>query len=464
MLSIWRAHLAGVWVTYFGGIFGAMLVMLLARFSTIQMLILIIPLPIILYVTFRHAIGRATDQIDHLAKVNRVYVGAIEALTHAVDAKDEVTHDHTRRVQDRAVHLARALGVDDDGEIQAIKAASLLHDVGKLAIPEHILSKPGRLTPAEYEIMKRHAPIGADILAVIGFPFAVAPIVRHHHENWDGSGYPEGIAGDAIPIGSRILAVVDCFDALTSDRPYRPRMEDREALQIISDRRGTMYDPRVVDAFFEMNGAGALVSPRPAAKQKPSALQAPLRAGADNRELDLQAFFEFGRALGAPASMAELGEIVWNHLRTRLPASALVLYAYDDDDDSIVAVYEAALDGRPMQMPRTPVGDRLSGWVAASKQIAVNSDGRLDLDDTAREASSLRSALAVPLLSNGRCVGVITFYATESSAFDDAHRRLAAAAGSVVARTITEVFHLRVPSAASAVQNGTHARRGQKTG
>ena len=231
-----------------------MLMMLLARFSTLDTLILIVPLPVILYVTFRHALGRAQDQISHLGKMNHVYIAAIEALAHAVDAKDQVTHDHTRRVQDQTVRLARALGVEDEGEIQAIKAAALLHDVGKLAIPEHILNKPGRLTPAEFEIMKRHAPIGADILSVIGFPYAVAPIVRHHHENWDGTGYPDGLAGDAIPIGSRIIAVVDCFDALTSDRPYRPRMEDRDALQILSDRRGKMYDPRVVDAFFAMHG------------------------------------------------------------------------------------------------------------------------------------------------------------------------------------------------------------------
>ncbi|MET0165317.1 MAG: HD domain-containing phosphohydrolase [Vicinamibacterales bacterium] len=240
ILSIWRQHLSSIWITYFGGIFGAMLLMLLTRFSTLDSLILIMPLPVILYVTFRHAIGRASDQIDHLAKVNRVYVGAIEALAHAVDVKDEVTHDHTRRVQDRAVNLARAIGVEGEEEIQAIKAASLLHDVGKLAIPEHILNKPGRLTPAEYEIMKRHAPIGADILSGVGFPFAIAPIVRHHHENWDGTGSPDRVSGEGIPIGSRILAVVDCFDALTSDRPYRARMEDSEALKIIADRRGTM--------------------------------------------------------------------------------------------------------------------------------------------------------------------------------------------------------------------------------
>src|SRR2546430_4283132 len=152
--------------------------------------------------------------------------------------------------------LFRSLQVDDDGEIQAIKAAALLHDVGKLAIPEHILNKPGRLTPAEYEIMKRHAAIGADILSVIGFPYAVTPIVRHHHENWDGKGYPDGLTGDTIPIGSRILAVVDCFDALTSDRPYRPRMTDRDALQVVTDRRGNMYDPQVVDAFLASHAQG----------------------------------------------------------------------------------------------------------------------------------------------------------------------------------------------------------------
>src|SRR5436190_2138325 len=249
MSSIWREYLSGVWITYFGGVYGAMLVMLLARFSTLETLILIVPLPVILYVTVRHALGRAQDQINNLGKVNRVYVGAIEALAHAVDAKDQVTHDHTRRVQDQTVRLVRALSVEDEAEIQALNAAARLHDVGKLAIPEHILNKPGRLTPAEYDIMKRHASIGADILSVIGFPYAVAPIVRHHHENWDGTGYPDGLAGARIPIGARILAVVDCFDALTSDRPYRPRMSDADALQILSQRRGSMYDPLIVDTF-----------------------------------------------------------------------------------------------------------------------------------------------------------------------------------------------------------------------
>src|SRR4029077_8021012 len=130
---------------------------------------------------------------------------------------------------------------------------ALLHDTGKLAVPEHILNKPGRLTFEEFEKMKLHASVGADILSGIAFPYPVVPIVRHHHENWDGSGYPSGLSGTEIPIGARILAVVDCFDALTSDRPYRPRLSNDEALSILLERRGSMYDPLIVDTFIRFH-------------------------------------------------------------------------------------------------------------------------------------------------------------------------------------------------------------------
>jgi putative nucleotidyltransferase with HDIG domain len=441
MLSIWREHLSGVWITYFGGTFGAMLLMLLARLGTVNALILIMPLPVILYVTFRHALGRAQDQISHLGTVNKVYIAAIESLAHAVDAKDQVTHDHTRRVQDQTVRLARALAVEDESDIQAIKAAGLLHDVGKLAIPEHILNKPGRLTPAEFEIMKRHAPIGADILSVIGLPYAVAPIVRHHHESWDGTGYPDGLAGDRIPIGSRIIAVVDCFDALTSDRPYRPRMNDRDALQIVSDRRGKMYDPQVVDAFFAMHGdemvATSAQPPPMLANVAPAPVRPPLECADDGREdPDLQTFFNLGRALSGVTSTSQVGEILWIHLRKHLPASAFVLYGYDGANDTIVPVFTAGDGASEVNATPIPLGDRLSGWVAATAQTVMNSDARLDLDEPAREHSSLRSALAVPITSDGRTAGVLSFYAERSNAFNDAHRRLVEAAGRAVAGSV----------------------------
>src|SRR5687767_1193670 len=169
----------------------------------------------------------------------------------AIDAKDQITHGHIRRVQQYAVGLASWIGLTDPAQIRAIEAASLLHDMGKLAVPEYILNKPGKLTPAEFEKMKLHASVGADILSAIEFPYPVVPIVRHHHENWNGTGYPDGIKGSDIPIGARILSVVDCFDALTSDRPYRPRLSDAEAIHILVERRGSMYDPLIVDTFID---------------------------------------------------------------------------------------------------------------------------------------------------------------------------------------------------------------------
>ena len=195
------------------------------------------------------------DANKHLGELNRLYMSTIETLAMAIDAKDQITHGHIRRVQQYAVGLAKHLGVSEKSQINAIEAASLLHDMGKLAVPEYILNKPGTLDrPTEFEKMKAHASVGADILSAIDFPYPVVPIVRHHHENWNGTGYPDGLSGAAIPIGARILSVVDCFDALTSDRPYRPRLpDDTRSDPNLVERRGTMYDPLIVDAFIAVH-------------------------------------------------------------------------------------------------------------------------------------------------------------------------------------------------------------------
>ena len=451
--AIWREHLSGLWVTYLGGVFAAMLMMFLPRVSPLEVLILLAPLPVILYVTYRHALGRAEDQIGHLAGMNKVYVAAIEALAQAIDAKDQVTSDHIHRVQDNSIRLARRLGVADELEIQAIKAASLLHDVGKLAVPEHILNKPGRLTASEFEIMKRHAPVGADILSVIGFPYPVVPIVRHHHENWDGSGYPDGLSGETIPIGARILQVVDCFDALTSHRPYRPRMEDAEALRILGDRRGVMYDPRVVDAFFDLHAdassEGLLRTADAPAVHDPSA--APAAVGPDAADVTtapshLELFYELGRALAGPGAIEVVGETIWTHLAPHVPAAAFVLCQHDEAHDALVPRYRAG------EIPiaageRVPVGERLSGWVAATRTGVLNSDARLDLGATLREGSPLRSALAVPMTRGAACVGVLTFYSSQPAGFTEQHKRVAEgaayAAADAVARSVDHALARR---------------------
>jgi len=442
-IAVWREHFVGLWVTYLGGTLASMLMLVLSHdwrgdpMQPLEVVLLIVPLPIILYVNFRHAIGRAQDQIEHLGGMNRVYVATIEALAQTIDAKDQVTHDHIRRVQENSVRLATALGVTDDGEIQALKAASLLHDVGKISVPEHILNKPGRLTPSEMEIMRRHAPVGADILSVIGFPYPVVPIVRHHHENWDGTGYPDGLAGEAIPIGARILMVVDCFDALTSDRPYRPRFETTAALQVLVDRRGTMYDPRVVDMFVDLHAAG--LNEMPPATRAPVAdpHTAPVEATTEAIDAphDLAAFYTLGRELSAPGNVSEIGAAIWRSLHVEIGAAACVLFVYDERSDSLAPVFRT---GAETVGPSSfiPLGDRLSGWVAATRTPIINSDARLDLDPGARDHSALQSALAVPIGNGDQCGGVLAFYSDRPAAFTPSHQRMAEAAAALVAERI----------------------------
>ena len=249
---LWWKHFLWLSLNYFGGVSAAALLASYTRTVDIGAVSIILPLLVISYLTYRTSLGRVQDAQKHLDQMNELYMSTIEALAMAVDAKDQITHGHIRRVQVYAVELAKRLGVSDEHQLTAIETAALLHDMGKLAIPEHILNKPGKLSAAEFDKMKRHADIGADLLSSIKFPYPVVPIVRHHHENWNGTGYPTGIAGTDIPLGARILSVVDCFDALTSDRPYRPRLSDEDAFAIIRERRATMYDPLVVDTFVRV--------------------------------------------------------------------------------------------------------------------------------------------------------------------------------------------------------------------
>ena len=159
-------------------------------------------------------------ETKHVQNITALHVRTIEALALAIEAKDDTTHDHLRRVSFYAVEIGKSMGLNEEALV-ALHAAALLHDIGKLAVPENIISKPGKLKPEEFEKMKIHPIIEAEILDRVQFPYPVVPIVRAHHEKWDGTGYPEGLKGEQIPLGARILSVVDCLDALASDRQYR---------------------------------------------------------------------------------------------------------------------------------------------------------------------------------------------------------------------------------------------------
>lgn len=254
--KVWQEHFAWLSLNYFGGAsISSLLVVVYSREHAWTYIAVVVPLLLILYMTFRASMARVADANQHIVELNQLYLATVQTLAAAIDAKDQVTHGHIRRVQHYARELAVAVGVRNDIQLKAIQAAAVLHDTGKIAVPEAILNKPGPLTADEFEVMKQHAAVGADIISSVNFPYPVEPIVRYHHENWDGSGYPDGLVGTTIPIGARILAVVDCFDALTSDRPYRAALSDEQAIRILLDRRGVMYDPLVVDTFVKIHRA-----------------------------------------------------------------------------------------------------------------------------------------------------------------------------------------------------------------
>lgn len=445
-LRIWWTNFTWLSINYFSGASVAALIVTYTRELDITTLGVIVPLLVVSYLTFRTSMARVEDANTHLIELNQLYLRTVETLAMAIDAKDQITHGHIRRVQTYAVGLAGHVGIADKELLRAIEAAALLHDMGKLAVPEYILNKPGPLTPAEFEKMKLHAAVGADILSAIDFPYPVVPIVRHHHEHWNGDGYPDGLRGTDIPIGARILSVVDCFDALTSDRPYRPRLSDNEAIRILVDRRGTMYDPLIVDTFLRVH---QLIAPPPNAEgPSPFALKTIARSTShttDPRLDDISAsageglaLLEIARDLANQSSLDDIGNVITNHLRRLIPYSVCIIYCYQSSTDELDATYVTGESASVIRGLRMPLGARLSGWVAANRQTIANSDPLLDLGEIARFVSPrLRSCLSTWLPDEDQLRGVISLYSTGIDHFSDEHRRLIEAIARQLGRAIT---------------------------
>jgi ribonuclease P protein subunit RPR2 len=191
------------------------------------------------------------EERAHAQELRDSYFATVRALTNAVEARDAYTGKHAERVAAYALELGKAMGQDWAGRPE-IEFGFLLHDIGKIAIPDSILHKPEPLTPQERSVIELHPVTGWDIVKQVDFLGAASDVVRHHHERWDGDGYPDGLAGEDIPFTARVFAVVDTLDALTTDRPYRPASPFAEAHRLIVEARGSQFDPQVVDALEAM--------------------------------------------------------------------------------------------------------------------------------------------------------------------------------------------------------------------
>lgn len=429
-----------------------------------QVAILVLPVVYWIYRSYRTYLDRLEAEKKHTEAIADLHLRTIEALSLAIEAKDHNTHDHLKRVQTYALRIGEDLGLDAL-QLNAIRAAAMLHDIGKLAVPEQILSKPGKLTPEEFEKMKIHPIVGAQILDRVQFPYPVVPIVRSHHEKWDGTGYPDGLAGESIPIGARILSAVDCFDALTSERPYRRALSADEAMAHLRKETNKSFDPRVADLIERRHneleetvrlaikdGNPLDLIPRVDRTAAPSAGYAEIPNEAEVRSAtflasivsarqEAQLLFELAQTLGNSLSLRETLSVVAVRLKEMIPHDGIVFYTCADK--RLVPRYVHGIDYDLFTSIEIPFGQGIAGWVAQAEQPIINGDPAAEskyLGDPSR-VSVLRSALSVPLRGREGIAGVLSLYLREKQGFTKDHLRLLLAASSKLGLSVENALH-----------------------
>lgn len=374
--------------------------------------------------------------------LSRLHFATAEALATAIDAKDQTTHCHVRRVQVYAAGMGDVLGLSE-AEIAALKAGALLHDIGKLAVPAHIINKPGRLSAAEFEKMKIHTTVGAQILSRVDFPYPVSPIVRHHHEQWDGHGYPDGLRGEQIPMTARIISVVDCFDSVREDRPFRRGMTRDEAIAFLLRGAGTHFDPNVVALFIQNlpkfeSQIAALGLPQqsaPTDHNEPFSLNEVDMVQTRERgcymaydqiksaHQEVYALYEIARTFGSSLNVENTLSILVDKVGHVVPFDTCAVYLYDDMKGYAKAAHVAGKNVELLSSRCIAPGEGVTGFTLANRspmnQLHPSLDlAGLDIDPAYRSMASL------PLFKGDLLLGALSVYSTELEQYTDDHMRL----------------------------------------
>jgi diguanylate cyclase (GGDEF)-like protein/putative nucleotidyltransferase with HDIG domain len=371
--------------------------------------------------------GKIERSRGEIEKLTKLYLATIESLAIIIDARDQASPSRILQVRAMAERLARAVGYPED-QIEGLKAAALLRDIGKLAVPEYILNKAGHLSPAEFSKVAIHPTVGASILSSIEFPYEVVPIVKHHHERYDGTGYPSGLRGDEIPLGARILAIVDCYCALTSDRPHRKRYTHEQAMEIMKQEAGRAFDPNLLEKFFQV------VDQVPAEHPLHGPLNSELAAGpaliSEEALRDIVAakqealsLYDISQMLNSALSLSDVLEIVSTKLKSLTNITTLVIYILEGDQ--IVAAHAAGKNAQRIKGLRIRLGEGEAGWAAEHcETLIVNSQPRDLIGRLGPAASSYSWIAAFPLIKSGSLVGVIALYSEEPRGYSADEMRL----------------------------------------
>lgn len=464
LLKTWHDSYFWSFPYYLVGVSLSALVTFLSRAWGWELTLLVLPVLYIVFRSYSVHLGRLEDEKVYAEDMASLHLRTIEALALAIEAKDQTTGEHLRRVQVYAREIGIELGLSPD-ERMALQAASILHDIGKLAVPDFIISKPGRLTPEEFERMKVHPTVGAEILETISFPYPVAPIVRAHHEKWDGSGYPAGLKGEEIPIGARILTCVDCLDALASDRQYRRALPLDEALDVVKSESGKSFDPRVVDVlarrYLELE---KLAWAEPMCETRKLSTDVKVERGASPdagfqgeaaspsqaigpaigvpslalARQELQLLYEAIETPGTALSLGEKLAVIAVRVRTLVPYDGIAIYLKEGHagETKLLIPYYVTGEGYSLfSTLRIPFGQGLSGWVAENHKPILNGNPSVEpgyLNDPSKY-SLLRSAVAVPLEGSSGCIGVMTLYSAAKDSFSGDHLKILLAVSSKIA-------------------------------
>jgi diguanylate cyclase (GGDEF)-like protein/putative nucleotidyltransferase with HDIG domain len=420
------------------------LCVLFAQFG-IEIGLVVAPLAVMAMVAYRIHLKRLEQKTAQILDASRVHLATVEALATAIDARDQVGNGHVRRTQIYAVGLGKSLGLGED-EINALRTGSLLHDIGKLAVPDHILSKPGPLTPAELEKTKIHASVGASILEKVGFPYPVLPTIKHHHEFWNGEGYPDRLAGESIPLTARVLAIADAYDTLRSARTFRSAISPKDACDHLLERSGTQFDPNLLSVFlkklagFEARiDADGLSYAQTIPDIHRSIEDSPANYADQIKLANKEVFtlFELAREFGSSENLHDMISLFTIKIKELVPFDTCSVYLIDESKRFAHAVHVEGKNSQLLQSRRIKVGEGATGIVMKKRRVVKNVNPDLDFSLSHLELINQYSTMAsLPLIAEDEVIGAVSIYSNDLPSYGDEHVRLLETISRIAAEAI----------------------------